>query len=965
MPEPVTLASLLLGFGPAAAGRFAGNEAQRLFREWHANATDPASGLPLNHDLNRASRASLRGALQVLLIELARRVGLESSWPNRLVEHGRGTAWLARPLFGDRPTPQQQWLDALREAVAGPAFDAFHDQLHLSDDQVRQCFREGELCQALGPALADRLIVWAREQVRQGEEPGAFETLARNGWEVSATGPGRAITLAHAYCLFFREHLKSDPRVFNVFTADTLNELRARLEQQGTTVAAEVRDAVAKLAAQPPVFSQFENWLTPQLGELKELIEGVKGELERLASGQGELKGQQGEILVVLVTLATEVRRGNAEAEKQLADLRGLLTRQHADQMAAHELTHESLGRVEETLHGIKQRVAQVHRPPFDRLPAIPAGVLIGRDPQRDDLAARLRQGEDVLVVAPGGFGKTALAAEAIRLAVGEAEADLARSPFRDGVVLLELYQIKADPERVWHTLADRFAPGAHADLPARERARRVCSNLQALVVVEGAEEAGDRLPELLSVLGTRMRRLVLTRNAAQNFTSRPIRLERELEPADARALLRRLSPERGTGAQFEEIVSLFGGHPLALTNAGCQLTNPDDSPTGFLADLRAAPLVYNVEPGNPRHPLRWSYDRSWRLLGEDARRVLVAAGCLAYVPFGLGAAEAALGLPSLFPALGAVPGEGAARARAALRQLVQHGFLTPPTDTDDRWRIAHALTFRYAADAFARAGEGGWGGGAGSDLLPALAAWVVVEFATSVNAFQRRGAQESLRDSRPIQDVLAHATALLIHETPPATALASHLDGLVDGMPRPGQTVVLCPTLVDISRQLYERFRMADDAGQTEVTAPRARWASVLGLWLKEVGRRAEALGPAQEAVELTRALALVDPDPFAADFARSLGRMGCVQHASGNLEASLSSFREAAEALTPAFQRLPEAFAPLIHQLAADYLRVLAAVGREPDRAGAEAFLVPIEEGLQRLLGSVRAVPFTWQPG
>lgn len=752
--------------------------------------------------------------------------------------------------------------------------------------------------------------------------------------------------------------------------------------------------------------------------------------------------------------------------------------------------------------HSTESHRQSVHRPPFDRLPAIRADALIGRDVERDDLVGRLRRGEDVCVVGPPGFGKTALAAEAIRLAVGKTEADLARSPFPDGLVFLELYQLKADPERVWHTLADRFAPGAHADRPARERAERVCANLHALVVVEGGEEAGDQLPTLLSVLGTQMRRLVLTRDAGQDFTGRPIRLDHELEPAAARALLRRLSPTHGTDAQLEEIVALLGGHPPALTNVGCQLANPDDTVEALLNDLRSAPLDRSVEPGNPRHPLRWSYDRSWRLLSEDARRVLVAAGCLAFAPFGLWAAEAALDCGSPLPLSGA---PGVERAPEDWRTPQPGGVVSVPGETPL--------------------------------LLIALAERVVAAFAAAVKAFQDPKAP-MFQQPGPVLDALAHATALLAHEAPPVVNLARRLAGLVYGMPQPGQTVVLRPALVEITRQLYERIKAADDAGQPGLKASRARLAGTLANWLSEVGRRvealgpaqeavelyralaranpeafnpdlagslndlaailiklgrreealglvqeaiklfrelprvnsgaynlglvaalnnraallresgrrvqalelareavdlsrvlaqanpeafdpdlarslnilallyrdlgwreealgpvqeavklyralvrtnpdafdpdlaallnnlaillselgrrAEALGPAQEALELRRALARANPDAFNPDLARSLGMMGHVQEGNGHLEAALACFREGVETLTPAFQRLPEAFRSLMAILAEGYLRVLVGVGREADFAGAEALLAPVLERLKGLGGS-----------
>jgi hypothetical protein len=48
------------------------------------------------------------------------------------------------------------------------------------------------------------------------------------------------------------------------------------------------------------------------------------------------------------------------------------------------------------------------------------------------------------------------------------------------------------------------------------------------------------------------------------------------------------------------------------------------------------------------------------------------------------------------------------------------------------------------------------------------------------------------------------------------------------------------------------------------------------LAIRLSEMGRRAEALAPAQEAVELRRTLAQRNPDAFQPDLAASLGMFG-----------------------------------------------------------------------------------------
>ncbi|MCX8092506.1 MAG: tetratricopeptide repeat protein, partial [Verrucomicrobiae bacterium] len=138
------------------------------------------------------------------------------------------------------------------------------------------------------------------------------------------------------------------------------------------------------------------------------------------------------------------------------------------------------------------------------------------------------------------------------------------------------------------------------------------------------------------------------------------------------------------------------------------------------------------------------------------------------------------------------------------------------------------------------------------------------------------------------------------------------------------------------------------------------------LAILLSDLGRRSEALGPAQEAVELYRALARANPDAFNPDLAMSLGMMGQVQEANGNLDAALACFREGIEVLTPAFGQLPEAFAPLVRALALHYLRTLKALSREPDYGGAEAFLVPAIETFLRVpnAGPFPAPPTTPGP-
>ena len=75
------------------------------------------------------------------------------------------------------------------------------------------------------------------------------------------------------------------------------------------------------------------------------------------------------------------------------------------------------------------------------QLPDRPVGGhLYGRDAELQTLSGRLKRGQHSAVVGPAGLGKTALAAEAVRIVIGDNDESLQASPFPDGVVLLDLY---------------------------------------------------------------------------------------------------------------------------------------------------------------------------------------------------------------------------------------------------------------------------------------------------------------------------------------------------------------------------------------------------------------------------------------------------------------------------------------------------------------------------------------------
>ena len=379
------------------------------------------------------------------------------------------------------------------------------------------------------------------------------------------------------------------------------------------------------------------------------------------------------------------------------------------------------------------------------------AGKLFGRATLLSQLVDRLKRREHIDIWGPAGMGKTALAAEAIFQVMGNSPSNLAASPFPDGVVLLDLYRLKfASPDPAWHHLANSFEDSVPTTIPARDRATQACRGRRALVIVEGAEEAGDgtQLQELLSVLSPEIVRLVLTRNKAQVSTAKPFDVEAELTRDEAFALLREIWDKKPDESIIATIYRRFGGHPLALTWVGSQLNAGDESPKIFVEALNTASLPAINEPGYQKHTLHWLFQRSVSRLTPEARRMLAAAGLLAQQAFPLAVARAVL------------PNASEVEAREALKQLVRYGLLRVGIGDDECWEFTHALAHQFA---HAETDE---------TLLIPLGSWAMAAFDQAVAVAKITG------NFAPLSQSLAHASALLRadHNAESLEALAEKL---------------------------------------------------------------------------------------------------------------------------------------------------------------------------------------------
>ncbi len=534
--------------------------------------------------------------------------------------------------------------------------------------------------------------------------------------------------------------------------------------------------------------------------------------------------------------------------------------------------TRSELGQLrEETRKGFEQVTESMkqrpQRPPLQLPKRALAGKLFGRVAQLRQLVERLSCREHVDIWGPAGMGKSALAAEAIHVVVGDNPDNLSTTPYPDGVVLLDLYSLKfTSPDPAWHQLANAFDESLPTSLGARERVLTACRGRRALVVVEGAEEAGDgrTLQKLLEVLAPETTRLVLTRDKRQVSTAKPLNVEAALSDDEALALLRELCGHTTDEATIVRVHERLGGHPLALTWAGLQLGAGEEPPRAFVNALTSAQLPNLHEPSYEDHTLRWLYDRSVKRLTPEARQVLTAAGLLAQQPFPLSAALAVLHTQET-------------PAREALKSLARYGLLRITSSEEDYWEFTHALTHQFAHST-------------GDDtLLSSLGVWAIAHFTYAVESVRRT------REFLPLGHALNHASALLRADCDATALNALQFKLLYDGLDQInmlGRLDLARIAIVPIHEWLQRGLTLRPDdvALQRELSVSHDRVGDVLVAQ----GQLEQALTAYTASRTIRERLA--EQDPHNAEWQRDLSishnRVGDVLVAQGQLEQALTAY-------------------------------------------------------------------------
>ncbi|MGV3724256.1 MAG: tetratricopeptide repeat protein [Actinomycetota bacterium] len=253
--------------------------------------------------------------------------------------------------------------------------------------------------------------------------------------------------------------------------------------------------------------------------------------------------------------------------------------------------------------------------------------IFTGRGEYLERLAHLLPSPHPVLLVGPGGIGKTALALEAAHSAYGARR-------FPGGVVWLNL-EVDPSLDSLLSTTARALGLSGEGPLLPGELRSAVDDAFQnetCLLVLDGADAAADQaevwewvnnLPATVSVL------ITARRPAAPLPSAELVRVD-HLSPHDATTLFIRLAEPRstvdwklaGNQAQAERIAELCGGHPLALQIAAGLTSNL--TPVEITAGLQSAEAP--ATDYFSQSVVEWAYGQ----LDTDAQRTLAGASLFA-----------------------------------------------------------------------------------------------------------------------------------------------------------------------------------------------------------------------------------------------------------------------------------------------------------------------------------------------
>ncbi|CAK8714175.1 hypothetical protein GKODMF_05775 [Candidatus Electrothrix gigas] len=301
-----------------------------------------------------------------------------------------------------------------------------------------------------------------------------------------------------------------------------------------------------------------------------------------------------------------------------------------------------------------------------------------GRDDMLKELLPMLRPGKAVTLCGLGGMGKTALAIEAAWKLAPE---NTPPASFPDGIIFYSFYgQPAVDPA------FDHLVRSYEDDPQDTSSAGvfRLLSNKQALIILDGAEEADDLTAVFRCCGGCGV--LITTRDRSDAH-GMLVSIER-LEEQFAEQVFRLHSNTDADTKTVQEICRLLHGWPLALRIAGRYIRSTDEDPAAYLRFLAKVPFKRLGKGEHQEENAALLLERSMAQVSTDAVAALRLAGTFAFAPITLKPFALALYQE------GEDEDELELRSMDALGELVRYGLL----DRGKKgWQINHALMHTYA----------------------------------------------------------------------------------------------------------------------------------------------------------------------------------------------------------------------------------------------------------------------------
>ncbi len=299
-----------------------------------------------------------------------------------------------------------------------------------------------------------------------------------------------------------------------------------------------------------------------------------------------------------------------------------------------------------------------------------------GREKELNQLIADLQPGQIVTLTGPGGIGKSALASEAVW--------SLPPDRFPDGIIFHSFHN---QPQAALALENIALAFGEDPKPTAKDGAQRALAGKQALLLLDGAEEA-DNLAIVLSMAGGCG--VLVTSRKRQDATAQRQDIE-PLERDEAIELLQAWGKEQASDKiAAGRISELVGGLPLAVRLVGRYLDQTGEAAKEYLVWLETTPIQALAQGEHKGDSVLVLLERSLKQVSQEAKEVLGVVGRLALAGFGVEPIAVALGLEER-------------ATRNLLGELVSYGLLLR---SEMGYEVSHVLVHTYADKRVAVADE-------------------------------------------------------------------------------------------------------------------------------------------------------------------------------------------------------------------------------------------------------------------